>query len=379
MTVSPFRSLADVKAENALLWTRFATQFDALSNTSVLVDGNMEAVGTTAWSVGNNAVLSKETGAPYAGIRCLRVTKGIANSPYAYQNVCVTNASYRMRGVARSGGVIAPMIVNAGGVVLWSGTTSTSWQPFDVSFVANGATLGLRANTAGPDGYVEFDDVAVYPVLRVTENLGRYPGAPRLLTMGDGSTANTIPSQRVGAHGIVLGGTQYVDTGIVDVFERTDRFTLFVMESGVGAGCYLLSTEDQAQSNRGISITAGQAGRDFLLTSAWATNAILNRHLIEIGKVVVSHSFTYDGSSLASGLKAYANGSAVTYTSTTFNNLTATIKNGKPFLIGARHNGSAKSALTTGNIHNVYVFPWELSQQQIQHLHRQCMLDVNAA
>jgi hypothetical protein len=212
---------------------------------------------------------------------------------------------------------------------------------------------------------------------RKCENLGRYPGAPRLLTMGDG--VNAIPAQLVGRHGVSLAGAQYVDTGIVDPFERTQPFTLFVMESGVGAGCYLISTEDQAQSNRGISITAGQAGRDFLIVSTWATNAILNRATTEIGRISVSHCFTYDGSSSAAGAKVYINGSSLTYNSTAFNNLSATIKNGKSFLIGARHNGAVKSALTTGNLHDAFIFPWELTAQQIQHLYRQCLLDINAA
>ena len=91
--------------------------------------------------------------------------------------------------------------------------------------------------------------------VRKCANLATAPGAPRLLTMGDGSTANTIPAQRVGAHGIVLAGTQYVDTGIVDPFERTDRFTLFVAKTGnVSAAGDLISTRDTAQSDRGISL-----------------------------------------------------------------------------------------------------------------------------
>lgn len=211
--------------------------------------------------------------------------------------------------------------------------------------------------------------------VRKTENMGRHPLAPRLLTLGDGSTAATIPQQITGRHGLVFTGTQYVDTGIVDVFERTDRFTLFACTSG-GTGAVIAST-DQAQSYRGIASILLNNSLYIEVFSTYPTNCIYGNALAYPRRCVTS-ALTYSGNSLVSGTSIYIDAISKTIGSTT-DNLNSTIKSGKSFLIGAHHNGAAKATFFTGNIHFAAIFPWEFSAQQVQYLHRLCMTRINAA
>jgi hypothetical protein len=198
--------------------------------------------------------------------------------------------------------------------------------------------------------------------------------------MGDG--VNAIPAQLVGRHGVSLAGAQYVDTGIVDAFERTDRFTLFCVTSQVSS-IYgqMIATADQAQDYKGF----------YLANESLNTVAVYmfyNSGVNYIQKYKAStviqrahHSFalTVDGTSTAAGVRLYDNSKLLALTTVKDTLSTGTIKNGKPILIGARHNGAAKAAFLTGNLHDAFIFPWELTAQQVQYLHRQCLLDINAA
>jgi hypothetical protein len=63
-------------------------EFDIVSVkevTGVLHDGTMEAFTAGLWEAGNSATLSKQTGTPHGGLRCLRVAYNAVNDPYAQQ------------------------------------------------------------------------------------------------------------------------------------------------------------------------------------------------------------------------------------------------------------------------------------------------------
>ena len=167
---------------------------NGLGNTGdqLMVDGSMEAVAggdatTIAWAVGNNATLTKETGTPHGGIRVLRVGYNGTSNPYAAQSILVNNTIYRVIGWARGDGTAFPILRTNAGVILWTGTTSTSWQLADAVFdsgIASG--LRLRATTTGAS-YADFDDVTIYeqqpwgPYYRagdtVTQSLTEYSGS----------------------------------------------------------------------------------------------------------------------------------------------------------------------------------------------------------
>ncbi len=129
---------------------------------TVLVDGDMEEAGVDSWTAAASAVLSKSTENPYAGFQALRITDTGTTTPRASQAVLVAGNVYRLRGWARGdGGSSIPALYDHNLVALWAGTSSTSWQAFDVTFTqTGGATLYLRGNTSAL-GWVEFDSVTI--------------------------------------------------------------------------------------------------------------------------------------------------------------------------------------------------------------------------
>jgi hypothetical protein len=127
----------------------------------ILLDGNMEAVGVGSWIAAAFTTLSKETGTPYEGTQVLRILDtGVSGSIYAQNvNSVVSGRTYRITGAARADGAGTAIPVVVVGGTVWSGTTSTAWQPFDVTFVATGTSVRLFSTDGDTGGYVEFDDV----------------------------------------------------------------------------------------------------------------------------------------------------------------------------------------------------------------------------
>lgn len=67
--------------------------------------------------------------------------------------------------------------------MLWTGTNSTNWQPFDFMYLATVDSLRFDSGANVNGGYVEFDDVVV------TEDTGIRPG--ELLQDGDMEASGT--------------------------------------------------------------------------------------------------------------------------------------------------------------------------------------------
>lgn len=129
--------------------------------TQLLSDGDMETSGTSAWTAGNSALLSKQTTNPFEGSQIIRVTRNGSNNPLARQSSIVTAGQvYRITGYMRSDGSATPVIVD--NTTLVTGSTSTSWQAFDTIFVAANTEINLQCNSSGTQ-YCEFDDVTVSP------------------------------------------------------------------------------------------------------------------------------------------------------------------------------------------------------------------------
>lgn len=194
-----------------------------------------------------------------------------------------------------------------------------------------------------------------------TANLGCAPGAPKLLTIGDGTTASTFPTQLVGKHGVSFDGGDYIDTGIVDPFERTDAFTLVVVISGVGAVCDVIGSVNAADANRGINLVLNNNNTCIPYFINQTSN---NTYAAVIASVTTratnAIAVTYTGTSSASGIKVYVNGESKSL-SVSMDGLVGTVKSGKPFLLGVRHNGADKNRFMTGTMHFAAIFPWELT------------------
>lgn len=145
----------------ATTWpTKTATKFN-LDTDNLLVDGDMEAAGVTAWTVLGNATLTKDTTAPHSGNQALRITYNGTTSPGCSQGVIIAGVNYRIVGWARGDGTRLPTLQIYGGTTinLWVGTSSTTWQYFDVKFTTppTFVSIGIR-NNGGTAGWIEIDD-----------------------------------------------------------------------------------------------------------------------------------------------------------------------------------------------------------------------------
>lgn len=127
------------------------------------LDGDMEESGVTDWTVGNSATLTKDTTSPEDGTRNLRIAYNAVNNPYAKQDALLVNRSYRITGFARSNGTFIPQLRDGLSTVLWTGTTSTAWQAFDVTFIAGTTDILLYSDATGA-GYVEFDTMDIVQI-----------------------------------------------------------------------------------------------------------------------------------------------------------------------------------------------------------------------
>lgn len=134
---------------------------------TTLVDGDMEAAGTTAWYVAANAMLSKQ-GSSFAGSQCLRITNAGAINRWGSQIIgAITGNRYCATGAARGDGTARPAVGFGSLGYEWNGTTSTSWQTIANDY--NWTTFGLYLYSVGADTkYVEFDALALVNLSRTS-------------------------------------------------------------------------------------------------------------------------------------------------------------------------------------------------------------------
>jgi hypothetical protein len=134
---------------------------------------------------------------------------------------------------------------------------------------------------------------------------------------------------------------------------------------------------DDSNSYKGLSISVSDTRNlnYYLLCSPSAgLSGSLNASAIGISSMTVAS--TYDGSSLLAGFKFYINSNLIT-PSGNLNNLTTTVKSGKPILFGARHNDASKKMFFTGTMQFAAIFPWDLTPQQVQYLNRYVRTGIN--
>jgi hypothetical protein len=136
---------------------------NGLANTGsqLLADADCEDSGTSAWTPVNNPTLTKEIGDPHGGLRSLRIAYNGTGNPYVRQSITTTGKIYRCTGWAKGDGSVQPYVYCGTGSASWVGTSSTSWQYYDVTETATGSIVIYQAVTASA-GYIEIDDMTVY-------------------------------------------------------------------------------------------------------------------------------------------------------------------------------------------------------------------------
>lgn len=125
---------------------------------NLVVDGDMEAVGTGAYTA-VNATLSKQTTTPYEGTRCLRVVRD-GSAARADQTILTVGAIYQTDYASRGDGTNFLNVLVGGTDTVVSAAGGTLWVLRRGVFRATGTTIGL--NTIGNIGnYAEGDAFAV--------------------------------------------------------------------------------------------------------------------------------------------------------------------------------------------------------------------------
>ena len=146
-------------------------------------------------------------------------------------------------------------------------------------------------------------------------------------------------------------------------FERTSPFSISFWLKWSAPDSGRVFTKNAANSATGIQINHSNNGDlIFRLINTATTNEIFVFSFSGSFADNIYHHyvFTYDGSSLASGVKLYADGVLEPLTIST-DNLSATILNNNSAVIGA--NGDA-SNITTGEMDEVKFYDYELSSDQ---------------
>jgi len=342
------------------------------NGTQLLTDGDMEAVGVTAWTVDNSAVLTKQAGSPSgSGSQVLRVTHGGVNAPGTYQTILTSGKKYKITGYVRSDGTAVPKVA-LNTVQVYLGSTSTSWTYFEATGETNGTRLYLQSFPYGTAGnYVEWDDVTCELMEAVTENKGTLGGTAKL---GDGSTTTTMPTL-LGPKGINgFNGSKYLDIGVSNSFASTDAFSIGFMYKGIPTldTYHYLSSYDGAQGKGAVLATVLGNGFSFYLSGVVYVKSDL---CVPPGTHTVIG--TYDGSGSNLGLKIYIDGIDV---STIRSGIPSDIASDKSFLVGAGHNGASKGFLLNNSsikIFDPFVIDKELTPQQISIKHAQLIKGLN--
>lgn len=135
----------------------------------LVVDGDMEAVGTDAWTEVGGALLSKVAGAPGGGgSQVLTVVRDGSLLSAAKQVILTVGRTYQVTGWYMTDGTCQAKVQN-GNFGLALSTTSAAWVAFDATFKAQATSIDC-INIANADGKAAFfDNVSVKDRTPVTE------------------------------------------------------------------------------------------------------------------------------------------------------------------------------------------------------------------
>jgi hypothetical protein len=126
-----------------------------------IVDGDMEAATTAAWTPHSSATLTKETGSPSGfGVQVLKVDYNGITGQGAKQFVVTIGKKYRLTGYARSSGGSWRFVDGVGGASLRTGS-GTTWAEVDVTYTAANDHLYLTVTSTG---WAEFDNISLREV-----------------------------------------------------------------------------------------------------------------------------------------------------------------------------------------------------------------------
>ena len=142
--------------------------FQTLSNPEEVQDLDMEAAGTSDWAALFNTLSKTSNTAPgSSGAQSLRLTPtGVASTTQATQSsLMLSGYQYNVTGWARGDGttsIVPALGKGVAGKYAWTGTNSSTWQYFDVTFVTEDDDFILASlSETSTSAWVEFDDITI--------------------------------------------------------------------------------------------------------------------------------------------------------------------------------------------------------------------------
>lgn len=333
----------------------------------LLSDGDMEAADTSAFYAGNNATLSKQTTNPHAGSQLLRVAYSDSATPYAYIPL-TTGIRYRVTGYARGDGTNAPSVFGSSSV-LWTGTSSTSWQKFDFQYTNSETRIRLRADTSS-SGYAEFDDVSVKEITS-TGN----PGT--LGARGDAGTDDptwTASGKRGGA--LSFDGGDYVSIPDEDSLSfgdgSTDKpFSLsaWVYMNDATSFRIINKTDSSGSASWEYHLSTDPSDKLIFYLYDGGTNSANQLNFISTDTVTnyqnqwIHVTAAYDGLGNENSIEMYINGQEISGTSTKGASYVAMANGSISVEIGRLKYGPSYA---NGKIDEVKIYNFALTPEQVK-------------
>jgi hypothetical protein len=337
----------------------------------VLLDADMEASGTSNWiSIYNFATITKQSTNPHGGSQVLRVAIGGASGfPGVSQAVLQTGKTYHVTGYARGDGSALPYMNQGSGAQIWSGTTSTSWQAIDATFVEGISGLGTGVITFNASGtpssgnYAEFDDISITevdPLIALPTGgvtLGSASGGHLTNAYTFDASNDLVNIYSTGLNSAFNGdeGTAVVWAKVANSGVWTDGTYRFMVHISVGSG----------ESTNG-SIFLRRNNVNGMIEASYAAGGVDKYIYIPTGSPLGWFQFVMTWSKSRDEFKAYFNGvqsgSAITGLGTWVGNLDSTYT-----VLGMRGTGGSNA--WSGLINDVRLYTRALSQDEIADLY----------
>jgi hypothetical protein len=176
------------------------------------------------------------------------------------------------------------------------------------------------------------------------------------------------------------GIDEYINCGDIASFERTNSFSISLwLKTSVSINSIPIARQESSGNYRGWRIVFFSNKINFALYNS-TINCISVSGSVAVQDGLWHHIvITYNGSSLASGVKIYTDGVLNTLT-TLSNTLTDTIINSVPMTIGWRY---LASTYYTGNLDEISIWNKELSQYDVTEIYQRhitnCPFSFNAS
>lgn len=355
-----------------------------VADTQILVDGNMEAADTSAWTIINNGIMTKETADPPSGARNMRIeiNTGKTHATVYQYPVLTIGTIYKFLGWYRTDGTAVAQIKYQSSPTNLLPTSPTEWTYFEHIVTAGYEYAALQVSgTAG--NWVEFDDVFITEYTPPVQQSTLFKGLIGWWPLKDSYMQSaTVVSDKtpyanhgtingtvtVGSDETTFGGTD--DTDYINTGQSSKTFSALSISAWVKPAS--ISADYHAIVSKGI---ASSIGCPFVLTRHTNDLYFFVRHAddsdygwIRINNQLVADNWyhavaTFDGATTA---KLYLNGQDLGSDSAPLDGI---YNGGHEIWIGEYDQVAAGSGAWDGDMKDVMIWNRALTPAEVTQLY----------